>query len=719
MAARALSVARRGLQRHHSIYQRTSARLLRRFSSAREAARSPEEASSDSSNSADVSWDVTGNLKHKLHGSRPLVMVIHPVLKGKRKREILWDAEEALGLVRAAHWDPLPGPTEPANGWNQNELAKVGHLQRLVQEGNLTLPKEWHFHRTMRDDDENTDEESGDEDLDPNEAAWRNSTLRRQWAESCCVRVRQVHPGNFFQKGKLEELAMIYTYQPAHYVFVNSSLTGTQQRNLELIFKNALNVWAARKMERKELPIAGLVHSATSIAANTTELDILAQDRLKLQADSGKALVGTEGQADALAQIGADHLGEAVAPVDETEEEIDERRGAATRVEVVDRNRVVLEIFALRARTRQAILQVALARTNYFKSRLSLNTPNRFKQLLMSVKAAAGVQSTYADWVEDVSTTYHLGDGEQIGEYEGRLLEIAMTKLRAQLEEVKKARKLQREARRGAGTVALVGYTNVGKTAIMNRLTGSDLRVRDVLFQTLDTTMRKVRLPSGTKAILVDSVGFIQDLPHALYDAFQATLEETINADVLLHVRDVSHPQWEMHKQVVLDSLHDCGMSLERLSSNVVEVWNKVDLLDEEGFRSMLSELPPNAVPVSAMDASGLDVLLKLLDQVVNSVLSRSTITLRLPVREVQERMRVLNRLGITISYGRSLDAGMTSDSEGWRETFAKEDEDEEGGIRVSEDGQSVLVDVIADYPALARYEALYEKRGGEPGEGR
>ncbi|CAE7845762.1 hflX, partial [Symbiodinium necroappetens] len=156
-------------------------------------------------------------------------------------------------------------------------------------------------------------------------------------------------------------------------------------------------------------------------------------------------------------------------------------------------------------------------------------------------------------------------------ETERTLLRIAQARMKKCLETEKRSRKLQRINREGVPTIGIVGYTNAGKTSLMNRLTDAGLRERDLLFQTLDTTMRRVKLPSGGHAIIADSIGFIQHLPHNLFAAFQTTLDEIVSCDVLLHVRDIAHPQRTMQKDIVLKTLRSAGMPESKLQSSVIE----------------------------------------------------------------------------------------------------------------------------------------------------
>ena len=196
----------------------------------------------------------------------------------------------------------------------------------------------------------------------------------------------------------------------------------------------------------------------------------------------------------------------------------------AWKTKVIDRTGLILEIFARRARTREGRLQVELARLGYERSRLVRTWTHLERQ-----RGGFGVMG---------------GPGETQIETDRRLLADKIAKLKRELEDVRRTRGLQRSAlqRAPAPTIALVGYTNAGKSTLFNRLTESEVEAKDMLFATLDPTMRAVRLPQGRPAVLSDTVGFISDLPHELVEAFRATLEEVAEADIVVHVRDIAGP---------------------------------------------------------------------------------------------------------------------------------------------------------------------------------
>src|SRR6185295_11454063 len=263
---------------------------------------------------------------------------------------------------------------------------------------------------------------------------------------------------------------------------------------------------------------------------------------------------------------------------------------------VIDRTGLILEIFGARARTAEGQLQVELAALSYQRSRLVRSWTHLERQ-----RGGFGFLG---------------GPGESQLEIDRRLIDNRLLKIKRDLEDVKRTRGLHRTARRRSGrpAVALVGYTNAGKSTLFNRLARSDVFAADQLFATLDPTMRTVALPSGREVVLSDTVGFISDLPTHLIAAFRATLEEVEEADLILHVRDISHPETEAQKEDVERVLRELGLE-ERLAE-VVEVWNKLDLV-EPGRRALLlgqARGSERQVAISAKSGEGCERLLAIIE---------------------------------------------------------------------------------------------------------
>ena len=259
-------------------------------------------------------------------------------------------------------------------------------------------------------------------------------------------------------------------------------------------------------------------------------------------------------------------------------------------VKLLDRTGLILEIFADRARTREGVLQVELAALSYQRTRL--------------VRAWTHLERQRGGF------GFVGGPGETQIETDRRAIDEQIIRLKRQLEKVVKTRELHRAARRRVPfpLVALVGYTNAGKSTLFNRMTGADVLARDMLFATLDPTMRGLDLPSGQKVILSDTVGFISDLPHELVAAFRATLEEVLEADLILHVRDISHPETEEQAADVGEILDELGVDDDVA---LIEVWNKIDCLRPETRDALLVQdaRRGDVQAVSALTGEGLPAL--------------------------------------------------------------------------------------------------------------
>ncbi len=271
----------------------------------------------------------------------------------------------------------------------------------------------------------------------------------------------------------------------------------------------------------------------------------------------------------------------------------------AWKAKVVDRTGLILEIFGARARTAEGRLQVELAALIYQRSRLVRSWTHLERQ-----RGGFGFMG---------------GPGEAQIETDRRLIGERITRIRQQLKSVRRTRALHRQARRRVPypVVALVGYTNAGKSTLFNRLTRAEVVAQDQLFATLDPTMRALALPSGRTAILSDTVGFISDLPHELVEAFRATLEEVVEADAVVHVRDIAHPESEEQKEDVHGVLRSMGLT-RVVEGELIEVLNKADLLTGDEVEVMANRIARGNAPavlVSAKTGEGCDRLLVVLDE--------------------------------------------------------------------------------------------------------
>ncbi|MFN3662647.1 GTPase HflX [Yoonia sp.] len=359
--------------------------------------------------------------------------------------------------------------------------------------------------------------------------------------------------------------------------------------------------------QTRRAPVPALAE-AVALAAALPDLDVVGADIVRLPKMHAGKLFG-KGKIEELkanfaaADVELVLVDGPVTPVQQRNLE------KAWGVKLLDRTGLILEIFSDRARTSEGVLQVEMAALSYQRTRLVRAWTHLERQ-----RGGLGFVG---------------GPGETQIEADRRAIDDQLVRLRRQLEKVGKTRALHRASRAKVPfpIVALVGYTNAGKSTLFNSLTGADVFAKDMLFATLDPTMRKITLPTGDEIIMSDTVGFISDLPTELVAAFRATLEEVLDADLILHVRDISHDQTEEQSRDVMAILQKLGVAE---GAPLIEVWNKVDLLEGEPREARVNQAArtDDLFAVSAITGEGMDALLAAIPEKLKDPRKEAVLTL-------------------------------------------------------------------------------------------
>jgi len=321
--------------------------------------------------------------------------------------------------------------------------------------------------------------------------------------------------------------------------------------------------------------------------ASTAGAEIVGEGTQKVESPHAATYIG-KGKADEFAKFCSQNEVDTIIFDDELSPAQTRNLEKIFNAKILDRTALILDIFSQRARTREGKLQIELAQLQHLLPRLT-----RFWGHLSRQKGGIGMRG---------------GEGESQLEADRRKVSERIDRITRDLDTVRRQRETQRAGRKRSEwpLASIVGYTNAGKSTLLNKLTGADVLAKDILFATLDPTTRRLRLPTNQNILLTDTVGFIRKLPHGLVEAFKATLEEVVQADLLLHVVDVSHPLADEQIAAVNSVLNEIGAG----DKPTMMVFNKVDQLNGGGTLPRLRELYPNSVAISAMKGTGTDELL-------------------------------------------------------------------------------------------------------------
>lgn len=361
-------------------------------------------------------------------------------------------------------------------------------------------------------------------------------------------------------------------------------------------------------MELKSADTSSLRESLDELAELATSAggEVIGEGTQKLETPNAATYIG-KGKAGEFAKFCAEHNVDTVIFDDELSPAQTRNLEKIFEVKILDRTALILDIFSQRARTREGKLQIELAQLQHLLPRLT-----RFWGHLSRQSGGIGMRG---------------GEGETQLEADRRKVGERIDRLTRDLDAVRQQRETQRAGRQRSQwpLASIVGYTNAGKSTLLNKLTGAEVLAKDILFATLDPTTRRLRLPTNQNILLTDTVGFIKKLPHGLVEAFKATLEEVVQADLLLHVVDVSHPQADEQIAAVNTVLHEIGAA----DKPTMMVFNKVDQLAGGGALTRWHELYPNSVAISAKTGAGVEELLSEISTQIRP--ERELLQLRIP----------------------------------------------------------------------------------------
>ncbi|KEG02071.1 GTP-binding protein, putative [Plasmodium vinckei vinckei] len=662
------------------------------------------------------------------------IIVLHPIFKDKKSNsktfnEIIYDAQEALGLARSAGFKISHGISMPSGGWDYiSSSSNISDNDKVEDENSLSDHKIIHTYKkddtdinkvnnsldenkngkeqvdmteqdapidasykqfenydnTKEDDQKNNKSINNNEE--PNDHSYGHMThpkyedVERKIAESILIKVNRIDNKFYFNKGKINEISKYYLKNPTPYIFINTILSPEQFQNLDFLFNRIL------KSYHDELKLNNKKHMETNYLSSSRLLESNFDNELSDDINDSNDItinrstyfdmynnyVDAEDAEEDSEQIEFPE-DEGVEDPEDIEEsysyessiEIDKnkKKHIPLYVEIFDRYSIILYILKSRAKSNLSKLQLELARANFIFNTYSDNNRSRIKYIKYIENNVLGKSFIDQEDKYDKQNIFDIDnkkknfkmDYEYLGyncsfikstetykEYEKRIINNIYNKLKKELIKCKNNNHLQNNSRKHKALIAIVGYTNVGKTKLINCLTNSNLKAKNLLFQTLDNSYKSLNIANSHSTIFIDSVGFIQNVPHSLYESFMISLEAIKNADIIIHVIDVTHPYKNEQKKCVLDTLVKIGIPNEFIKNNIVEVWNKIDKLSQDQLYNLYKTKPVNVLPISSKHGTNCDVLINIIQNLANKIKNVQVLTLSFPTSQAKERIDFL-----------------------------------------------------------------------------
>lgn len=499
--------------------------------------------------------------------------------------------------------------------------------------------------------------------------------IERKVAESILIKVNHIDNKFYFSKGKLNELSKYYLKNPTPCIFINTLLSPEQFRNLEFLFNSLLKSYQDELIlnNKRERDNSEMYERVSDVKFDNCDSDDIIIDNSSYCLDAYNNFLDKEDeQCDDVdleqnMNVLNEHIGDTSCeqandiPYEQISDTQECSKNIPMYVELFDRYSMILYILKSRAKNNLSKLQLELARANFVLNTYSEDSKSRMKYIKYIENNVLG--GSCIDYEEKYTklnfftvgkqnkksnvnfsgyTSNYIKSNETYKEYEKRIINNLYSKLKNELIKCKNNMILQNNSRKHKAIIAIVGYTNVGKTKLINYLTKSNLKARNLLFQTLDNAYKNLNISTCYSTIFVDSIGFIQNIPYSLYESFKISLEAIKTADVIIHVIDVSHPYKDKHKKCVLETLNKIGISDEFIKNNVIEVWNKIDKLTDNELYTLCKNKPKNALPISAKYGTNCNYLIQIIEHLINQIKDVHILNLQFPTSEAKERINFL-----------------------------------------------------------------------------